>query len=360
MEARYDLMRELSFHFGSFNTRVSFWHGMLPSLCEVLPRNGTPALVVCDDNTMELGAGMLARESGGSTLALPPGEPGKEWESVAEIYRAAIGHGLSRDGHIVGVGGGVICDVAAFAASTYMRGVSLTLIPTTLLAMVDAALGGKTGFNFGGFKNMIGTFYPAGEVMIVPSVLAGLPEREYKSGIAEVIKSALLGDAELFRFLQEEHSAVLAREPDAVTNIVERSIGVKGAIVEADLTEQGNRAILNLGHTFGHALESVTDFVRFTHGEAVAWGIAQAMRAGVEQGLTDPSYADDVIELIKIYGFETELRDVPLDRFIQAIQYDKKKRGGKARFVLQRALGGTELVELDMEFVRSLLKRYAA
>jgi 3-dehydroquinate synthase len=359
MEAQSRPSRETRFGFGSTETRVTFWNGMLPTLKGCIVPKDRPVVVACDDNTLELGAGYLASEENGTTVTLAPGEQGKSWESVSAIYRSAIGAGLGRDGCIVGVGGGVVCDVAAFAASTYMRGVLLKLMPTTLLAMVDAALGGKTGINFGGFKNMVGTFYPAEEVAIVPSVLASLPEREYRSGLAEVIKSAMLGDEKLFRFLQQAPAAVIGREQDAVINVVERSIAVKGAVVEADLTEQGNRAILNLGHTFAHALESVSEFSGYTHGEAVGWGIAQALRAGLDHGMTDRDYAQESIELLRTYGFETELKGVPVERLLEAMLQDKKKRDGRVRFVLQRTLGQTELVELDLDRIRRLLKQYA-
>ena len=178
-------------------------------------------------------------------------EKSKSWKNIAVIEERAIETGLSRDSSIVGVGGGMVCDMAAFAASLYMRGCRLVLVPTTLLAMVDAALGGKTGVNYSGYKNMLGTFYPAGEIHVAPEALHSLSEREYRSGLAEVIKTALLGEERILQMLRNNRDSVESRDLDTMGDVIRRCVNVKGRIVEADPTEQGMRAYLNFGHPFG-------------------------------------------------------------------------------------------------------------
>ncbi len=311
----------------------------------------TTAFVIWDENTTN----HLAALHHLPNMILPSGERTKSLATVEQLLDAFVSHALERNSTAIAVGGGVVCDVGALAASLYMRGIRLVLVPTTLLAMVDAALGGKTGVNFAGYKNLVGTFYPAEQVLIVPSVLQTLPQREYLGGLAEVIKTAMLGDPELLELLEQNPEDVLQRHPDLVRELILRSVAVKGLIVEQDFTERGGREWLNLGHTFAHALESVSGFEGWTHGEAVAWGIAQALRCGERAGITDASYAERAMELFRRYGFRCDLPDLSVDALIDAMQRDKKNRGGRIRFVLQRRPGETELRELAPELVRSVL-----
>ena len=308
-------------------------------------------IIVTDENTRG-----FAEDSPLLVVQLESGERHKNWASVQRILEEALGAGLGRDSVILGCGGGVLCDMAAFAASVYMRGCRLFLVPTTLLAMVDASIGGKTGIDFLGTKNTVGTFYPAEEVRIHLGYLESLPEREFRPGMAEVIKHGLLGDATLHRILSERISAVLGRDPETLTEIVDRAINVKLPIVEADLRESGSRAHLNLGHTFAHALEAATGFAEWTHGEAVAWGIGKAMSMGVMLGVTDSAYAREVRELMSAYEYRLEAPGVPTDALIAAMMSDKKKRRGTPRFVLQRTLGQTTVQEVDLQTVRQALE----
>ena len=226
--------------------------------------------------------------------------------------------------------------------------------PTTLLAMVDAAFGGKTGVNFGGFKNMVGTFYPAREVRVSTHFLTTLPEKEFRSGLAEVIKSALIDDSNLYDLLANRKEDIFLRKSEILDEIVFRSLGVKGRIVEADLTEQGIRAHLNLGHTFAHALETVTGFGTWSHGEAVAWGIGRALELGVQLGTTSRSYTDEVIRLLKDYNFTLSI-SVDSDELILAMGRDKKKQEGRLRFVLQSGPSATFIQEVPEAEVRKVL-----
>jgi 3-dehydroquinate synthase len=264
--------------------------------------------------------------------------------------------GLERDGRIVGLGGGVICDLAAFAASLYMRGCRLTLFPTSLLAMVDAALGGKTAINLGRAKNAVGTFYPAEELRLCIPLLATLPHRELAAGLAEALKTALLGDEELLELLERQKAEVLRGEPAVLEQVVFRCLAVKGRIVENDFKEGGLRAILNLGHTFGHALESVTGFRRFSHGEAVAWGLARAQDLGVRLGVSGRELTSRLVGLLRSYGYALETpRGISPERLLEAMQADKKKRGGRLRLVLLRKVGEPEVREVEEEAIRATL-----
>jgi len=296
----------------------------------------------------------------GTHFVLPSGEASKSWPELEKILGTMLDSDLTRTSTVVGVGGGVVTDITSFAASVYMRGCGLILMPTTLLAMVDAAVGGKTGINFGGYKNMIGTFYPADEVRISTATLATLSEREYLSGLAEVIKTALLGDRRLLELLENEQPRVLGREDDLLAEIVWACTTVKGEIVESDLTESGIRAYLNLGHTFGHALETVQGLGAWSHGEAVAWGMARAMELGVLVGITDRVYASRVRELLERYGYRVNPIPEAAGAIRDAMQKDKKRRGAEVRFVLQRDLCDTLVTGVDPEALTVVLSGKAS
>jgi 3-dehydroquinate synthase len=289
-------------------------------------------------------------------VVLPAGERHKNWESVDAIVDAALRAGLGRDGTIVGCGGGVVTDVAAFAASIFMRGCRVVLVPTTLLAMVDAAFGGKTGIDFGNYKNMVGSFHPAYELRIAVGFLSSLPQRDFRSGLAEVLKHSLLVRSGLRTQLQSRRDAILSVDLSLLEEIVADALSVKARIVEQDFLENGIRAHLNLGHTFGHALESVTGFHDFTHGEGVAWGIDKAMRTGVRLGATDPSYAAEVRSLLDSYGFSLDNLPDRASMLVEAMRQDKKKRAGHVRFVLQRGWGETYVAPVDDEIILSVLR----
>jgi 3-dehydroquinate synthase len=331
------------FRFGERQTRVLFLDQ--PDLDGL--GNARQVLIVFDRNVYRLhGAGKPG------AVVLPTGERSKSWSGAEVILDRALKAGLDRDGRIVGVGGGVICDLAAFAASLYMRGCRLVLCPTSLLAMVDAALGGKTAINLGRAKNLVGSFHPAEELRICIPWLATLPPRELKAGLAEALKTALLGDPELLELLEQRQAEALRGEPAILEQVVYRSLAVKGRIVENDFRENGLRAILNLGHTFGHALESATGFRRFSHGEAVAWGLGRALDLGVRLGVTDRELAGRVTRLLRGYGFALEAPSgLSAERLLQAMQADKKKRRERLRLVLLQDVGRAEVREAEEEAI---------
>jgi len=330
----------MSFDVGGVTTEIEFRQE---------PACREAAVSVFDVNTMP-------RFSAGarSAVCLAAGETAKQWESVNAVLRRCAESGMGRDGTVAGFGGGVVCDLAAFAASLYMRGCRLVLVPTTLLAMVDASLGGKTGIDFLGYKNLVGTFYPAHRIVIAPPALESLPEREYRSGLAEVIKSAVIGDAALLDLLERNRQRVIARDADIVGEMIRRSLSVKGRIVQQDPREKGVRAVLNLGHTFGHALEAATGFDGWTHGEAVAWGIGRALSAGVRFGMTDTAFAARLRSLLRAYGYRLEA-DASFEALRPAFGLDKKRAGGVTRLIIPCAAGDVRIREAEPEDLAAAL-----
>jgi 3-dehydroquinate synthase len=339
------MLRRHTFSFGAQASTVS-----VVSRDKLFDQIDPVRFFVADTNTDRL------LPAGEPRFVLAAGEGSKSWTELESILTEMLSAELSRDSSVVGVGGGVTSDIASLAASLYMRGCNLVLVPTTLLAMVDAALGGKTSVNFGGYKNMVGTFYPATEVRLCPDVLHTLPLREYRSGLAEVIKTAMVGDSELFELLERETARIEQRDDDLLGDVVWRCVMVKGSTVETDLRETGIRAHLNLGHTFAHALESEKGLGSWSHGEAVAWGLARAMEIGVAAGVTSVEYARRVLSLLDAFGYRTEHLPDSSDAMLAAMQKDKKRRNGAGRFVVQKALGETIVTELDDALVRTVLE----
>jgi 3-dehydroquinate synthase len=350
-------MREFRFSFGQTVSRV-FIQEQLLSLDELLEETGAPkALLVCDAHGEYLARKILGRRAD-PLCVLESGETAKTWASVERIFAAAWGAGLGRDGLFLGIGGGVVTDLASFAASIYMRGAQLCLVSTTLLGMVDAALGGKTGFDLFGIKNLAGTFYPAARVYLPLEALQTLPPEQWKSGLGELLKTAVLeGSAEalgqtrvLMPFMRSLLAGFAGFADDAypvLAELIGRAILVKGRIVEADPreTDGGERALLNLGHTFGHALEAAAGLGSLTHGEAVAWGLARACELGLALGITPEDRAREIREIVATYGYETAsphplMKDTA--SFMRALSGDKKKKAGALVFVVPNA-GGAEL-----------------
>ena len=325
---------------------------VLVSREEILPEKAE--LSIFDGNTILL----FPDKDSERTLVLPPGEAAKNWTSIERIINRAMALAMGRDGLIVGIGGGVVIDTTAFAASLYMRGCRLILVPTTLLAMVDASIGGKTGIDFSGIKNLVGTYYPAEEIRICPALLDTLSDREYLSGLAEVIKHAMLNpgsEGGLWDTLKNKREKILARDKNVLEHLIIDALMVKIGIVTQDMKESGPRSFLNLGHTFAHALESATHFSRWSHGEAVAWGIVRALEMGEQLDITDKTWGNECKQLIADYGFDSVVPRIPLDELKKAMNVDKKKKGGKIRFVMMRGPGEPVLQEVPWKAVDSVL-----
>jgi 3-dehydroquinate synthase len=269
-------------------------------------------------------------------------ESEKNLQTLEKLSRSLVRAGIDRHSLIVAVGGGVVGDVAGFAASACLRGVALVQIPTTLIAQVDSAVGGKTGVNLPEGKNLVGTFYPARLVVVDSALLKPLPERQYRGGLAEVIKYGIIADAKLFAFLERNFDAVLRRDPAALAYIIPRCLEIKAHVVSRDERESGLREILNFGHTFGHALETVTNYRVYQHGEAVAWGMMAAALLGHEIGLTPADEVSRIVSLVRRMGPLPPWPNVSPKKLIAAMQSDKKTRAGKLRFVLARKIGKAE------------------
>jgi 3-dehydroquinate synthase len=272
-------------------------------------------------------------------------EARKNLKSVEEISRSLIKAGADRRAVVIAVGGGVVGDVAGFAAASYLRGVALAQVPTTLVAQTDSAIGGKTGVNLPEGKNLVGTFYPPRLVVADLNALRTLPQREFCGGLAEVIKYGVIADAKLFRFLEKKFEKLLARDPRALEYVIARSIEIKAQVVGRDEKESGLREILNFGHTFGHALESVTAYKKYQHGEAVAWGMMAAALYGHEIRITPAADASRIIALVRRMGKLPAWPKVPAGRLVELMGSDKKARGGKLRFVLTPGIGRAETYE---------------
>lgn len=280
-----------------------------------------------------------------SAIVLPPGEATKNYKHLAETCDALLAAGIERRDMVIALGGGVIGDLAGFAAAVLRRGVDFIQIPTTLLAQVDSSVGGKTGINSAHGKNLIGAFHQPRNVLIDIALLDTLPKRELAAGYAEVAKYGLLGDAPFFAWLESNAPAIFAGDAQARIKAITRSCEMKAQIVAEDETETGVRALLNLGHTFGHALEAATGYSsRLLHGEAVAIGMAQAFRFSEGQSLCAKGTAQRVETHLKSVGLPTRLADIPGDlpdpqKLLEIMRQDKKAVAGKLTFILVRGIG---------------------
>jgi shikimate kinase / 3-dehydroquinate synthase len=297
--------------------------------------------------------------SSATWLTIPAGEATKTLATTEAILRGWLAARVDRSGLAIGVGGGVVTDVTGFAASTWHRGISWIAVPTTLLGMVDASVGGKTGVDLGVAKNAVGAFHPPMGVHADVTWLQTESDRSYRGGIAELLKTALVGAADLFLALEDPQvlSALLAREPETLVSLVGRAMETKAGIVSRDPEERGERAVLNFGHTLGHALESAGGFDRWTHGEAVALGSVAALRLGEVLGVTPRALADAAIGILRAVGLPTVIEPALLEEALPLLGLDKKRRGADVRFVLVEAPGLARLVDVPLAELPSLLRK---
>ncbi|MCL2832356.1 MAG: 3-dehydroquinate synthase [Treponema sp.] len=327
------MMCEYSFNFGNVKSSVCITDD-LPCAADVTGNDNY--LIVCDSNT-EFIARRIFDKSGqnlpqANICILKPGETGKNWDSAEAILGKASRAGLDRSSVFIGAGGGVVSDLTAFAASVYMRGVRVRLVSTTLLGMVDASVGGKTGFDLFGIKNLVGTFYPAEKVFIPVSSLDSLPKPEWKSGMAELIKTAVLAGDDFLAMVK-----TLKTGTQNLGAAIAKAVEFKGRIVEEDPKETGHaRILLNLGHTFGHALESSVGFGKISHGEAVAWGMARSCELGLLLGITSKERVAQIADVLRVFEYNTKTPYPGMDikKYMEAIVSDKKIKSKKLRFII--------------------------
>lgn len=275
-------------------------------------------------------------------VVMPDGEPAKRLETIETLAEKLAKLGADRKTVIIAFGGGVVGDVAGLLASLYMRGVELVQIPTTVLAQVDASIGGKTAVNLVAGKNLIGTFYHPRVVLIDPNVLKTLPDREFRAGLYEALKCGIIGNVELFLRFEQNRVKILKRDPAELEWVIAQSVKLKAEVVSADEREEGLRRVLNLGHTIGHALESETGYRKFLHGEAVAWGMIAANNIALSVGRTDSVTAGRIADAILSLGKLPEVNVSPR-KILTRLQADKKTQNGVVHFILPREIGKVEV-----------------
>jgi len=289
-------------------------------------------------------------------LEMADGERLKRLATLEKLAESLVKLGADRSATLIALGGGVVCDVTGFLASVYMRGVDVIQIPTTVLAQVDAAIGGKTGVNLQSGKNLLGTFHQPRVVLIDPNVLTTLPSREYRAGLYEALKCGIIGNAGLFRLFEDRRREILDRDPSVVEKVIAESVRLKARVVSADEREGGLRQVLNFGHTIGHALEAETRYTQLLHGEAVAWGMIAATKIALSTGKLDSATAERISDAILGFGRLPRMK-VQTTGVLKRLHSDKKTRQGVVHFVLPRQIGRVEIVsDVPAAAVRSAVE----
>jgi 3-dehydroquinate synthase len=356
-------VQTLTVNLGDRSYPIFVGPGLLPRAGEFLKQAGVRGKVAVVTNPtvaqLYLDALCEALTSAGfqpMPILVPDGEAHKDLKSLALIYDRLIDDRFERSACILALGGGVIGDLAGFAAATYLRGVPYVQVPTTLLAQVDSSVGGKTGVNHQDGKNLIGAFYQPRLVLIDVEVLQSLPHRELIAGLAEVIKYGIIEDPALFRLLEQEHRRLVGLDQELLMQVIGTCCAIKARVVEKDEREDDYRAVLNFGHTIGHALEAATGYSRFLHGEAVGIGMAKASAISAQQGFCDQSSLRRIHDLIEKVGLPLEIPvEVSVDSLIQGMELDKKSAGGKIKFVVCAGIGKTRFHSLTPAEILSAL-----
>ena len=327
---------------------VTIGDGLLDRVGATLDAIGAPArrFVVSSPLVWRLHGPQLARAVDlAEPILIPDGERFKQLSTVSRVYDALVRASADRAATVITFGGGVIGDMAGFAASTYLRGIALVHVPTTLLAQVDSAIGGKVGVNHALGKNLIGAFYQPHAVVIDPLVLGTLPRREFRAGLYEVIKYGMTSSAPLFDRVARDRKAIFARAIESLMPMIAESCRIKAEVVTLDEREAGPRRILNFGHTAGHALEAVTRYRRFRHGEAVGYGMLVAAALATARGALAEHDREALAAVIASLGPLPPIADLPATSILEAMQHDKKIVAGTLHFVLPTAIGATAIVD---------------
>lgn len=321
--------------------------GILRRVQEFLPARTGKLFIVTTADVWSLYGPHLAAALYGrqyEVLFFPGGETHKRIQEVEKLAEQMVEHGGDRSSAVIAFGGGIVTDVAGFLAAIFMRGIPVLQIPTTLLAQVDAAVGGKTGVNLPAGKNLVGAFHQPLAVLIDPEVLRSLPEREFRAGLYEILKCGVIRDPALFETLEKRSAEVIARSPQVVDEIIAASVRIKAEVVTADEKESDLRRILNFGHTFGHALEAETHYTRFLHGEAVAFGMHAATHLAEVQGLLNNEDAARIHSTIRLYGPIPPFDHISVDAIFDRLRADKKAVSGNVHFVLPERIGSVRIV----------------
>lgn len=300
-----------------------------------------------------------ARRAGLSTIRMvvPDGERYKTLQTVKRLYDGLIAHRTERSTFLLALGGGVIGDLAGFTAATYLRGIPLVQVPTSLVAQVDASIGGKTGVDHPKGKNLVGSFYQPRLVAIDPDLLTTLSDREYRAGLSEVVKYGVIADSEFFAFLEKSADRVAARDPDALFHLVRRCCEIKAHVVQADERESGQRRILNFGHSLGHVLETLGGYKTYLHGEAVAIGMVAAARMAVLMGMFGAAESDRLASLLRRFGLEVSLPKLKVKDILKVLMLDKKVSGGKIHLVLPEKIGLVRVIGMGPDEAGTLIRK---
>jgi len=337
--------------------------GIIGQVADHLPKHTGKVFVVSTEDVWRHQGQALAHSLADvphEVLFLPGGEAQKRLAPLERLADEMIHRGGDRTSVVIAFGGGIVNDMAGFLAAIFMRGIPVVQVPTTLLAQVDAAIGGKTGVNLVSGKNLIGSFHQPVAVLIDPAVIETLPQREYRSGLYEIVKAGIIREPGLFEYLATHSEDVLKRTPGAVDRIIEDSVRMKAEVVSSDEREGDLRRILNFGHTFGHALEAETAYTRFLHGEAVAWGMRAAIYLSQLTGHLSAEDSVEILETIQLYGPIPPLDGIPAGNLLARLVHDKKTVRGKVHFVLAVRIGEVTVVsgiddKLVLEAIRSSL-----
>lgn len=290
-------------------------------------------------------------------IELPDGEEFKNLEVAAKVLDFLVDNRLERNTPLIALGGGVIGDLTGFVSSIYLRGVPFIQIPTTLLSQVDSSVGGKTGVNHEHGKNLIGSFYQPKVVIIDPDVLKTLEDREIKAGLAEVIKYGVIWDKDFFNFLKENTANLLALD-DKLIEAIKKSCMIKAQVVSMDEKETSVRAILNFGHTFGHAIETLTNYSQYKHGEALAIGMVMASLFSCHQNKCSKETSDEIKKIVETFGLKNIIKDLSVDDFYNAMMHDKKVSKGEIKFILALKIGEVQIEKVEKTKVIDFLKTY--
>ncbi len=334
---------------GAASYEIFIGEGILNGVGEFIAGKFTPkALLVTQKNIFDahgraLTDGLAAQGIACEVAFIPDGETAKNLREAEKLYTRAIEFGLDRKSVVIALGGGVVGDLGGFVAATYLRGVPLIQIPTTLLAQVDSSVGGKTAVNHALGKNLIGAFHQPRAVFIDLQCLATLPEREIKSGLGEVVKYGVISDEKFFTYLEDNADKILARDLQALAHVVKRSCELKAQVVAADERESGLRRILNFGHTLAHAVEEETHYEKYRHGEAVAIGMVGAALISLELGKTSAKNVARLENLLKRFKMVTDCAGLDADKLYRVTFRDKKTVGGKVNWVLMKNFGTVEI-----------------
>ncbi|MGD0435242.1 MAG: 3-dehydroquinate synthase [Bryobacteraceae bacterium] len=315
--------------------------GCLGDVAEYVPARAGKVFCVTTEDVWRLHGSRIPPAF--EILFLPDGESHKRLAEVEALAEQMLQKGADRSSIVVGFGGGVVTDVAGFLAAIFMRGIPVIQIPTTLLAQVDAAIGGKTGVNLTVGKNLIGSFHQPLAVLIDPAVLDTLPEREYRAGLFEIIKHGVIADPDLFWLMRREPKRVMSHAPDVVDRMICDSVRLKACVVSGDEKEEDRRRVLNLGHTFGHALEAETGYSQFLHGEAVAWGLKAAAALAERESVLPREDKQQIIECVNSYGPFPTLAGIDPARLAARLKNDKKTVQGRIHFVLPERIGSVKI-----------------